>query len=179
LRLILILALALLIADARPSFAQTAERIAAPEQAQANSATFAARDFLNAFMFESGWAPTLLQSAVRAPLPQLRADITSEPFYAALSPADQRALDAVFERLPVIAGEELVRATPAIIAAGAPRMLELFNESELTEMTAFLRTEAGQLMLAHGAAAGIDAIEGGQTQVAPLQPRHRARSTHS
>jgi len=175
-RLILILALALTLAGARPSLAQTADQSAAPaaEQASADSATLAAHDFLSAFMFESGWVPTLFQSALRAPLPQLRAGITSEPFYAALSPEGRRAVDAVFERLPAIAGEELDRATPAIIAAGAPRMLELFDETQLTEMTAFLRTETGQLMLTHSTAAGIDAVEGGQTPLTPLRTSDRA-----
>lgn len=117
----------------------------------------AARDTLSAMLVESGAISAGSYQAYSVLAPQFRAQITSSPLYATLTPQRQQAIAAYIDGIGPIGQEEAVRGAPELISRFAPRMALLFSEAELGDISAYMRSPEGSSLFRRSVIDGVNA----------------------
>jgi len=144
----LLLATGLLFAS--PALAQTPTP---PAQQVSPQQVEAARDTLNALMFETGLLDQSVNEFAATSWPELRQRAASSELRESLSESRRAALDQFVEEAPAIIQGEVRTGAAELIAATSGSIAELFSIEEWQGIAAFLRSSEGRglfMKLANG-----------------------------
>jgi len=144
-----LLGLSAVLLTATPSAAQQATQAqqVSPQQVEA------ARDTLNALMFETGLLDQSINELSATSWPELRQRAASSELRESLSESRRAALDQFVEEAPAIIEGEVRAGAAELIAATSGSIAELFSIEEWQGIAAFLRSTEGRtlfLKLANG-----------------------------
>jgi hypothetical protein len=132
-----------------------------------------ARDTLQALFLDSGVASDASARAFTLLGPQIRQSIYAAPFFQTLTPERQQRLHTYTYNLGAVGSEEAVRGAPAVLDAFAPRFAALFNEAELTDIAAFMRSPEGHSASYRSVMLGVDRAMGGLPSQSPPTPEQQ------
>lgn len=148
---------------AQPSVAQTNATPPSPNVTYAPSHVAAARDTLSAMMIDSDALSQASLEAFRLLTPQFRGQIQASPLYAAMDAQRQQAMTDYINGFAQIAQVETMNGAPELLDRFAPRMAALFNERELIDIAAFMRTPSGRSFFLRSVLDGVRAEAPGGT----------------
>lgn len=140
-------ALALLLITPSPAYAQAASAQTTHLQT--------ARTTLHAIFIDTGGLAHGVSEAFSLLSPQFHAQWAQAQFCRDLTPARRRAFDNYFANLAPVAVEVVTPTLPLLVDRYAPQLAEIFSETELNDITLYMRTEGGGSLFRRGVVAGV------------------------
>lgn len=135
----------------------------------------AARDAVQLLLIDSGAVPFAIQQAFATHGQTIRQQLTSAPFYLALSQPRKDAVLAALDQFPNILRIELDAALPVVLETAALEFAAPFTEAEMVAIQTYMRSDVAENGIKRSVLNGVqDGVQPGSAPPLVMTPEEQA-----